>query len=111
MEPIIAVWSVDRRTRNYTWDKTECEIAGENFSAVSHSGSGHALCRKLVAAGVPDGPMEVRTRTGKPMYQFASIHLSAQYCLYRDPPVLVKFNGEVSWGGKKLVESDEMVPC
>ena len=76
---IAARWRMDRLTPDRAYELTECEIDGKVYSAVSGVGSGRALCRELVAAGVPDDLMEVRGTDGKVQYAFASIHEAAKW--------------------------------
>lgn len=40
-------------------DRARCEIAGRAFVAKSRAGSIPALCRVLVAAGIPDQPWQM----------------------------------------------------
>jgi hypothetical protein len=57
--------------------RVSCDWRGQHFEAVSRSGASHALCRQLVEAGVPDGPMSVFGTDGKLHYTIRSIHEAA----------------------------------
>src|SRR6516162_2878763 len=51
------------RSRTHTgslWEAST-EIDGKLYSAASRHGAPHALARALVAAGIPDQPVEVRS--------------------------------------------------
>ena len=50
----------DTRTPNSScvW-LAECEVGGRRFEAQSRHGAANALARELVAAGIPDRPLEV----------------------------------------------------
>jgi hypothetical protein len=58
------------------WRAT-CEWQGRRFEAVSRNGASHALCRELVAAGVPDKPLQVFDQDGKLRFVIRSIHEAA----------------------------------
>lgn len=56
-----------------------CEWQEQWFEAVPRNGAANALCRVLVAAGVPDQPMRMVGTDGKPRFTVRSIHEAARW--------------------------------
>lgn len=62
------------------WGTATATVAGQNFDARSRNGAIFALCRVLVAAGIPDAPWQA-INTARPdtvSLRGASIHESAK---------------------------------
>lgn len=55
----------------------ECEADGRRFEAKSRHGAANALARELVAAGIPDAPMEVRYEGLAGTMRYPSFHAAA----------------------------------
>lgn len=64
-------------------DRAWTKVDGRAFEATSGSGAIYALCRELVAAGIPDGPFEATPEgRDKATLTGLSIHLAARYTIH-----------------------------
>ena len=62
--------------RGSLWSAS-CDWNGRTFEARSRSGAAYALCRLLVAAGIPDQPLQVFNAKGQIELTITSIHIAA----------------------------------
>lgn len=78
-EPIRALWTMGKRTPERQYEVCECEWDGRHFEAEYPGEAAHPLCRLLVEAGCPDGPMEVFNLAGWLLFTLWSIHEAAKW--------------------------------
>lgn len=62
-------------------DVAETSLNGETVSVASRHGAAMALARRLVAAGVADGPVEASGRDGALRWTSPSLHRLAEWAL------------------------------
>ena len=62
--------------RGSLWSAS-CDWSGQTFEARCRSGAAYKLCRLLVAAGIPDQPLQVFNAKGQIDLTFTSIHMAA----------------------------------
>lgn len=82
IQPIeVSMWPLEetRTPNNSCRYVAECVVGGVTYSARSRRGASNELCRALVAAGVPDGPMRVQERGHKGPFTYDSFHAAAQW--------------------------------
>lgn len=80
-EPFVAVTMTEvpgsATPNNSSKFRAVVEVDGIEFAAISRRGASCALARKLVAAGVPDQPMQVHDANGRLLFQWPSLHQAA----------------------------------
>lgn len=77
----VSMWPLEdtRTPNNSCYYVAECVVDGVKYSGKSRRGASNDLCRKLVAAGVPDGPMRVLERGHKGPFTYQSFHEAAKW--------------------------------
>ena len=65
--------------------KASCHVEGVEYEATSRSGAVYALCRVLVAWGLPDSGAEVCHPDGRVQLRLPSIHRATRLALREDP--------------------------
>jgi hypothetical protein len=72
-------------------EEAYCEWNGRRFEVRSRHGAAYDLCRQLVAAGIPDQPMQVyRASNGAHQYTFRSVHRAALWTIEESDSVPIR---------------------
>ena len=68
----------------------EATWLGRSYVARARYGASHALARELVAAGIPDQPVEIIHTPGNAILAYKSLHRLAIYTVSEGPATLLR---------------------